>query len=164
MVWVRRILPVPRAGVGLSPRRRALFAKFGATNNLLVAERTSWACLLRPVPGEELRRAVALAESLRAIDKARAKGYYPFFQFVHGLAEYRQVNLDRAISLMRGEASGVLGPAPRAVLAMALHENGRTEEARKTLAEAILAHDWRAVNVETRKAGLSMSCAKRPRP
>ena len=49
--------------------------------------------------------------------------------------------------MMRGEGSGVLGTAPRLVLAMALHENGRAEEARKTLAEAILAHDWRAVNV-----------------
>ena len=31
--------------------RRALFAKFGATNNPLVAERTSRTCLLRPEPG-----------------------------------------------------------------------------------------------------------------
>ena len=54
--------------------RRALFAKFGTTNNPLVAERTSRTCLLRSVPGEELRRAVALAESLRAIDKPRARG------------------------------------------------------------------------------------------
>jgi hypothetical protein len=71
--------------------RRALFAKFGATNNPLVAERTSRTCLLRSVPGEALHRAVALADSRRAIDKPTAKGYYPFFQFVHGQAEYRQV-------------------------------------------------------------------------
>ena len=47
---------------------------------------------------------------------------------------------------MRGEASGVLGPAPRLVLAMALHENGRADEPRKTLAEATLAHDGRAID------------------
>ena len=41
----------------------------------------------------------------------------------------------------------MLGPAPRLVLAMALHENGRADGARKTLAEATLAHDWRAVHV-----------------
>ena len=44
----------------------------------------------------------------------------------------------------------MLGPAPRLVLAMALHENGRADEARKTLAEATLAHDWRASTRETR--------------
>ena len=71
--------------------RQALCAKFGATNNPLVAETTSRTCLLRPVPGEALRRAVALADSRRTIDKPTAKGYYPFFQFVHGLADYRQV-------------------------------------------------------------------------
>jgi eukaryotic-like serine/threonine-protein kinase len=49
---------------------------------------------------------------------------------------------------MRGEASGVLGPAPRLVLAMALHQSGRVAEARKTLAEAVLAYDW-----ERSKAG-----------
>jgi serine/threonine-protein kinase len=48
---------------------------------------------------------------------------------------------------MRGEASGVLGPAPRLVLAMALHQDGRMAEARKMLAEAVLAYDWRAASV-----------------
>jgi hypothetical protein len=68
---------------------------------------------------------------------------------------------------MRGEASGVLGPAPRLVLAMALHENGRAEEARKTLAEAILAHDWRAVNVRDQDGwivhvGLAIAAGQKP--
>jgi eukaryotic-like serine/threonine-protein kinase len=30
---------------------------------------------------------------------------------------------------------------------MALHQNGQVEEARKTLATAVLAHDWRADQV-----------------
>ncbi len=127
--------------------RRALLAKFGATNNSVIAERTSRACLLRPASGEELRRVVNLARAVGALDKAIALRYYPFFQFVQGLAEYRQGRLDRAISLMRGEASGALGPAPRLVLAMALHRDGQTVEARKTLAEAVLAYDWRAASV-----------------
>ena len=45
--------------------------------------------------------------------------------------------LDRAISLMRGDASRVLGPAPRLVLSMALHQTGQTTPARETLAAAI---------------------------
>ena len=114
---------------------------------MYIAERTSRACLLRPASGEELRRAVALAGRVGAIDRVTAQATYPFFQFVRGLAEYRQGHLDRAISLMRGDASGVLGPAPRLVLAMALQQSGRAAEARKTLAEAILAHDWRTIKV-----------------
>ena len=46
------------------------------------------------------------------------------------------------MSLMRGEASVVSGPAPRLVLAMALHRSGREAEARETLAAAVLSHDW----------------------
>jgi hypothetical protein len=51
------------------------------------------------------------------------------------------------ISLMRGEASGVLGPAPRLVLAMALYQSGWVAEAKKTLAEAVLAYDWERTKV-----------------
>ena len=127
--------------------RRALIAKFGTTKNSVIAERVSRACLLRPATGEELRQVAALAGAVGALDKTTAQRYYPFFQFVRGLAEYRQGRLDRAISLMRGEASGVLGPSPRLVLAMALHQNGRAAEARKTLSEAIMAYDWEATKV-----------------
>src|SRR5262249_60216366 len=43
--------------------RKALLERFGGTtNDWVVAERTSLACLLLPAPGEELRRAVALAD------------------------------------------------------------------------------------------------------
>ena len=75
---------------------------------------------------------------------------HPYFEFVHGLAEYRQGQFDRAIATMQGDASGVLGPAPRLVLALSLHRSGQATEARKTLAAAILAHDWRAMQVRAR--------------
>ncbi len=127
--------------------RRALLAKFGATIDPMIAERSGRACLLRPASGEELRRAVVLAERAGAVQKARASALYASFQFVRGLAEYRQGHLDPAISLMRGEASGADGPAPRLVLAMALYQSGRVAEARKTLAEAVLGYDWRAIMV-----------------
>src|SRR5262245_24528579 len=71
----------------------------------------------------------------------------PYFEFVKGLAEYRQGQFDRAIATMQGDASGVLGPAPRLVVALSLHRSGQATEARKTLAAAILAHDWRAMRV-----------------
>ena len=127
--------------------RQALLAAFGGTSDPYVAERTSRACLLQPAPADELRQAAALAERAAAVDRSKYQGAYSFFVFVKGLAEYRQGRFDRAIAAMRGDASGVLGPTPRLVLAMALHQNGQAAEARKTLAAAVLAHDWRITQV-----------------
>jgi hypothetical protein len=44
-------------------------------------------------------------------------------------------------------AARALGPAPGLVLAMALHKSRQEAEARKTLAAAILGHDWRPIGV-----------------
>jgi tetratricopeptide (TPR) repeat protein len=129
--------------------RRALLRRFGATTNPFDAERTARACLLLPGTDDELRQAVALAE--RAVAEREGDRWgHPYFEFVHGLAEYRQGQFDRAIATMQGDASGVLRPAPRLVLALSLHRSGQATEARKTLAAAILAHDWRAMQVHAR--------------
>jgi serine/threonine-protein kinase len=129
--------------------RRVLLTRFGATTNPFEAERTARACLLLPGTDDELRQAVALAERANAKREAD-KWARPYFEFVHGLAEYRQGQFDRAIATMQGDASGVLGPAPRLVLALSVHQSGQATEARKTLAAAILAHDWRATQVRAR--------------
>jgi eukaryotic-like serine/threonine-protein kinase len=126
--------------------RRDLLTRFGATTNPFDAERTARACLLLPGTADELRQSAALTE--RAIAEREGDRWaHPYFQFVHGLARYRQGQFDRAISTIRGDASSVLGPAPRLVLAMALYRSGRAAEARETLAAAVLAHDWRAKQV-----------------
>jgi serine/threonine-protein kinase len=122
---------------------RALLKKFGATVHPFLAERTARACLLLPGTEDELRQAVALAERA-VLGQEGDKWAHPYFEFVHGLAEYRQGQFDRAIATMQREASGVLGPAPRLVIALSLHRSGQATEARKALAAAILAHDWRA--------------------
>src|SRR5262249_12931968 len=127
--------------------RQALLGKFGAATDPQVAERTARACLLRPAEGDELCQAVALAEGAVAADRSKHQWAYRFFLFTHGLADYRQGRFDQAIATMRGDASGVLGPAPGLVLAMALHRSGQAEEARRALASAVLAHDWRARQV-----------------
>src|SRR5262249_41220961 len=54
-----------------------------------------------------------------------------------------------------GDASRLPTPAPRLVLAMAQHRRGRNEEARKTLAAAILAFDWRAPRADNRDAWIA---------
>jgi serine/threonine-protein kinase len=128
--------------------RQALLKRFGATTNPFKAERTARACLLLPGTDDELRQALALAERAVAAElEGDNKWGRPYFEFVHGLAEYRQGQFDRAIATMQGDASGVLGPAPLLVLALSLHRSGQATEARKTLAAAILAHDWRATKV-----------------
>jgi serine/threonine-protein kinase len=124
--------------------RQALLARFGASTDPYVAERTGRACMLLPATGDELRQAVVLAGRAAAADRSQHAPAYPYFLFAQGLAEYRQGRLDQAISAMRGDASRVLGPASRLVLAMALHRSGQAAKARKTLAEAVLAYDWRA--------------------
>jgi len=124
--------------------RQALLARFGATPNPYFAERTGRACLLLPATGDELRQAVTLTERAAAMGRIQADWAYPAFLFAKGLAEYRQERFDQTISMMRGEASRVPGPAPRLVLAMALHRSGQVAEARKTLAAAVLSYDWRA--------------------
>jgi serine/threonine-protein kinase len=127
--------------------RQSLLKRFGGTTDPYVAERISRACLLRPATGDELRQAVALAERAAGVDRSQYASAYPWFLFSRGLAEYRQGRFTQAAATMRGDASRVLGPAPRVVLAMALHQCGQLAEAREALATAVLAYDWRATQV-----------------
>lgn len=126
--------------------RRDLLQAFGSTDDPRIAERTGRACLLRPIEGEELSRAVALTELAAGVDRAKHAAFYPYFQFAHGLGKYRQGQFDQALTVMRGEASKVLGPAPKLVMAMSLHQTGHVEEARTMLAQAIQSHDWKPVD------------------
>ena len=132
--------------------RRSLLAKFGASMDPHVAERTSRACLLLPGSDDELRQATALCGRAIAADRSTYQASYPYFRFVQGLTEYRQGRHDQAVAVLRGEASRVLAPAPSLVLAMALHRSGRVVEARKTLAVAVSAYDWSAEEARTQDA------------
>jgi serine/threonine-protein kinase len=107
----------------------------------------SRACLLRPAEGDELKQAAILADRAAAADRTKFAAALAHFQFAQGLADYRQGRLDRAAAVMRGEASKVLGPAPKLVLAMALGQRGEVAEARKALAAAVAGHDWSPANV-----------------
>ncbi len=126
--------------------RRALLERFGATTDPYIAERTARACLLMPATGDELQRILGVAERAVARNSGE-QGARAYFEFVRGLAEYRKGQPDRAISAMRGEAAPVLSPGPALVIAMALHQKGQAEEARKTLASAVLSYDWSAGQV-----------------
>jgi serine/threonine protein kinase/Tfp pilus assembly protein PilF len=124
--------------------RRALLERFAATTDPAVAERVGRACVLLPAPQDQLRQAVGLTERAVAAGRSGHEIAYPFYLFAEGLARYRQGRFDDAIKLMIGEAASVMGPCPRLVLAMALHEKGKKDEARKTLAAAVASYDWSA--------------------
>ncbi len=119
-----------------------LLARFGATSDPDVAERTGRACLLLPPSADELQQAVELTERAVAVGRAGHEFNYPYYRFAEGLARYRQGRFDDVITLMTGDAAQSLGACPRLVLAMALHQLGRREEARSALEDAIRQFDW----------------------
>ncbi len=130
--------------------RRDLLAHFRASTEPPVAERTGRACLLLPASGDELRQAVALIDRAVAAREASYRWHYPYFLFAKGLAEYRLGRFESAITLMEGRAARVMGPAPRLVLAMALHQRGQKDGARETLAAAVLSFDWSVAKADSR--------------
>src|SRR5262249_30384873 len=99
---------------------------------------------------DELQAAAALAERAVSARANAAQWVYPYFLFAQGLAEYRQGRFDNAISIMKGRAGTVMGPAPRLVVAMAEYRKGETEKARKLLAATIVSFDWSAAQVGSR--------------
>ena len=121
--------------------RRDLLARFGATTDPVIAERTGRACLLLPAPEDELRKGILLTE--HAGDAGRHFDHR-YVLFAQGLARYRQGRFDEAITLMTGEAASVMGPSPRFVLAMAQYQRDQKDQARKTLAAAVASFDWSA--------------------
>jgi serine/threonine-protein kinase len=125
--------------------RKALLDRFGeTTGDWIVAERTSLSCMLLPVSGDELRRAVALVDLAVAAGGKSSTSGNPYLQFVQGLAEYRQGRHRQAIPLLQKSARQLPNRAgPPLVLAMAQFQSGSTKEARKTLAAAIRTYNWR---------------------
>jgi serine/threonine-protein kinase len=130
--------------------RRALLDRFGATQSQYIAEPVGRACLLLPGTADELRRAVALIDRAVAAKGSTPEWIYRFILFAKGLAEYRQGHWAGAIALMDGELAAVLWPAPHLLMAMAQHQQGQKEQARQTLAQAMLAFDWSAVAADSR--------------
>ena len=143
--------------------RRDLLAQFGATANPDVAERTGRACLLLPPSADELRQAVALVERAVAVGRRGHEFIYPYYRFAEGLARYRQGRFDDTITIMTGDAAQSLGPCPRLVLAMALHQKGRRDDARQTLEEAIRLPRLDGEKATTTTSGSPTSSAARPR-
>jgi tetratricopeptide (TPR) repeat protein len=130
--------------------RLALLDRFGATDSASIAEPVGRACLLLPGTEDELRKAAALTDRAVAAKESTPRWIFRYFLFAKGLAEYRLGHLASAAALMRGEASTVMGPSPRLILAMVQHAQGQQKQARKTLAAAVGAFDWSAAKADER--------------
>jgi serine/threonine-protein kinase len=130
--------------------RGTLLDLFGAAKALHIAEPVGRACLLLPGTNDELAKATALIDRAFAAKESTPDWIYRYYLFSKGLAEYRHGHLACAISLMEGEASKVMGPAPRLVLAMAQYDQGQKKQARNTLARAVVAFDWSAAEADSR--------------
>jgi eukaryotic-like serine/threonine-protein kinase len=118
--------------------RGMLIERFHSVTDPNIAERTGRACLLMPTSAKEQR----IAEALIGL-ALKAHPDEPYYHFAQGLAEYRQGRFQSAQSLMAGRAATVMGPAPRLILAMVEYRQGKSADARKTLAAVILAFQWR---------------------
>ena len=88
-----------------------------------------------------------------AADRAQLESWVPrFFSFAQGLLAYRQGRFEESSTIMKGDASVVLGPAPGLVLAMDQFQLGQKDEARATLENAIKAFDWHPARADSREA------------
>ena len=129
--------------------RGMLLERYAQSSSTSVAEPVSRACSLLPGTADERQKAAALADRAVAAKDSTPAWIYRYFLFAKALAEYRQGRLASAVSLMEGEASKVMGPAPRLILAMALHEYGNQHQGRKALATAVVAFDWHLVHADS---------------
>jgi tetratricopeptide (TPR) repeat protein len=137
--------------------RTALLDHFGDSPlHWTIAERDSLACLLLLASGEELRRAVALADRAVAAGPKFPHVDHAYLQFVTGLAEYRQGRPAQAVPLLRESAALLPNRAgPRLALAMAQFQSGSPKEARQTLAAAVRAYNWKAPQADHTTAWVS---------
>jgi serine/threonine-protein kinase len=101
--------------------------------------------LLLPGSDTELEQADVLVDRALAFNAAE-----PYFLFAKGLAEYRRGRFEQTISLLKGPAARVLGPAPGLVKAMAQFRHGQQAESRQTLTEAVLSFDWQPSRADHR--------------
>jgi tetratricopeptide (TPR) repeat protein len=134
--------------------RREQLARFGDTADPFVAERVARACLLLPGTEEELSQATSLAERATAAADSKYDWARPYFDFAKGLADYRKGQFDETIAVMSGEAKDThyIGPSALLVTAMALHHQGKTDEARTALIDALESYDWSPAKADHRDA------------
>ncbi len=112
---------------------------FGETSNPAVAEQIAKDCLMLPPPAASLERLAKMANT--AVAAGPANNSWPYYEFVKGLAEYRQGHAAVALEWLRKVADQEEVPARTAqayaTMAMAEYQLGQTEAARASLAKGV---------------------------
>jgi tetratricopeptide (TPR) repeat protein len=134
--------PLLAAAGEAEPYRRfcqQVIARFGGTNDPVIAARMARDCLILPASGVDLAAVGKLAET--AVVLGTNPAWLPYVQFTKGLAEYRQGHYagsqDWAQKSLAGSGTNyVTAVAAGAVLAMAQQQLRQTDDARKALAKA----------------------------
>jgi hypothetical protein len=116
-----------------------ILRQFAGTSDPVVAERMAKDCLFIPPPPSELNNIARMVET--AVAGGPNHQYWPYFQFVKGLAEYRQGRFASASEWLQpvlGKTSDIYRTVQaHMTLAMAQHQLNQTEQARATLAKGL---------------------------
>jgi len=127
-----------------------LLQQFSNTSDPAVAERMAKDCLLLPPEPEILQSAVKLAD--RAVAAGSNHDFWPYFQLVKGLAEYRRGSFADAVTWLQpviaagGDSARIV--QAYAVLAMAQHQLKQLDAARVTLAAALQTDEQKNANLD----------------
>ncbi len=126
--------------------RTALLDHYKNTNpNWIAAERAGLACLLLPASDQELPRIISLVDRALADGPKPPQSDFAYLQYLSGMAKYRQGRAQDAIPLLQEAALALSNRAgPKLALAMAQYQSGYAGDARRTLADVLLAFDWKA--------------------
>jgi tetratricopeptide (TPR) repeat protein len=114
-----------------------IIARFARTTDPPVCERMAKACLILPSSEIDLAAVAKLAQT--AVSSNIKSGYFPFYEFARGLAEYRAGNIASAEEWMLKVLAvpyPVRDVEAKLVLAMAHQRSNRAQEARAALAAA----------------------------
>jgi serine/threonine protein kinase len=116
--------------------REQILREFGTNSDPTIAERMAKACMILPPPADALQTLSRMANI--AVGAGPRAEYWPYYEMVKGLAEYRQAHYADAIEWLQ-KVIAVEGNAPirtlqaYAVLAMAQYQQGQPGEAQATL-------------------------------
>jgi len=116
-----------------------ILLQFAGTSNPVVAERMAKDCLFVPPPASEFGAIARMVET--ALAAGPSHQYWPYFQFVKGLAEYRQGRFASAAEWLQkvlGQSDDIYRTVQaHMTLAMAQHQLNQTDQARVTLAKGL---------------------------
>jgi len=127
--------------------RERILREFGKTTDPTIAERMAKACMILPPSAADLDTLARMSDI--AVAAGPTAESWPYYEFVKGLAEYRQAHYGAAIEWLRkilapgGEPTRSAGAY--AIMAMAQYNQGQADDARATLASG---HGFAQENLE----------------